>query len=90
MKLLDITRKPICCRACFKDFNPSFARLLLEKEPLLCDECISNIKKELVIKDTFGIKTIFLSTYDGIMKNWLMNSKLSLSRIFGVALWLKG
>lgn len=75
MKLLEITRKPICCRACFKDFNPSFARLLLEKEPLLCDECISNIKKELVIKETFGIKTIFLSTYDGIMKNWLMNFK---------------
>lgn len=75
MKLLDITRKPVCCKACFKDFTPSFSRMLLEKEPFLCDECISEIQKELVVKDTFGVKTTFLSNYDGILKNWLMNYK---------------
>ncbi len=86
MKLNDITEKRIYCKSCMQEIRTSPIRYLLENDVVLCDECISEIKKEMVIKETFGIKCMFLSKYDGIMKSWLMNFKeygdIELSRCF--------
>lgn len=75
MKLKDITTKPIYCKSCMNEVKSSQFRYLSERKLLLCDDCISQIKKKMSIKDVFGIKTMFLSEYDGIMKSWLMNFK---------------
>lgn len=75
MKLKDITAKPVFCRACFKEYYPSPISRLIFKEQWLCDECISKIIKKLEYKKVNDIKTLFLSDYDGILKNWLMNFK---------------
>lgn len=75
MKSTDTIEKPIYCKACMKEIKTSPFRLLAEKEPLLCDSCISQIKKKLEIRECFGIKVLFLSEYDDFFKNMLMNYK---------------
>ncbi len=50
-------------------------RHLLEKEPLLCDECLSQIKTKFIFRNVFSTRVFFLSDYDGIYKTWLMNYK---------------
>lgn len=50
-------------------------RHLFEKEPLLCDDCLSQIKMKLIFRNVFSTRVFFLSEYDGIYKTWLMNYK---------------
>lgn len=75
MKSIDIIRKRVYCKSCFKPFNVSPIRKLIERNPFLCDECISLVNKKLEVKNIIGIKTFFLSDYDGQLKRWLMNYK---------------
>jgi competence protein ComFC len=58
-----------------EEMHLSPVRVLIENKPLLCDECISQLKTKLEVKNINGIKILFLSEYDGIMKTWLMNFK---------------
>ncbi len=75
MKSIDIIRKPIYCKSCMKEIRISPIRHLIEKEPLLCDECISQIKMKLVFRTVFSTRIFFISEYDGLFKTWLMNYK---------------
>jgi predicted amidophosphoribosyltransferase len=63
------------CKSCFKEITLGPLRSLVEREPILCDDCISKIDVKLVVKKIHGIRTICLSAYDGLMKRWLMNYK---------------
>lgn len=63
------------CLSCCQPFTPSPIREILEGTPRLCDECLSKIVIKLEERNTFGFKTLFLSSYDGIYKTWLMNFK---------------
>lgn len=75
MKLTDTIEKPIYCKVCMKEMKLSPFRLLLEKEPYICDECLSQIVKKMEFREMFGIPTLFLSNYDGLLKSMLMNFK---------------
>lgn len=75
MKFTITTEEPIYCKSCFEQIKLNPARRFLEKKPLLCDKCIFQIEKKLEYRDTFGIKTLFLSNYNGLMKEWLMHFK---------------
>jgi len=75
MKSIGPTREPTYCKSCFKAFYPSPYRILLEGAPLLCDDCVSSISKEVAFRNFQGTRILFLGYYDGIMKTWLMNYK---------------
>lgn len=75
MKSKDTIEKHIYCKACMKEMKVSPIRNLLERDPLLCDECISEIIKKLEIRRIFDIPILFLSEYDGYLKSLLMNYK---------------
>lgn len=75
MKSKDITEKPIFCKACMKEMKLAPIRWILERDPLLCDDCISIIIKKLEMKKVFDINILFLSEYDGYLKTLLMNYK---------------
>ena len=75
MKLKNAIVKPCYCKACFSLFYPSPLRQLIEREPLLCDSCISKIEKKLDVVKISNVNVLFLSRYDGLMKSWLMNYK---------------
>ena len=74
-KYNDTTSKEIYCKSCFEAIHLSPIRRAIEKNPLLCDKCISKIEKKLVIRKFEGIPILFLSNYSGIMETWLMNFK---------------
>lgn len=75
MKFIPTTEEPIYCRACFQRINASPIRLFLEPHPYLCDTCIQQIEKKMEWRKSFGISTLFLSDYQGIMKGWLQQYK---------------
>ncbi|MFA6829571.1 MAG: phosphoribosyltransferase family protein [Bacilli bacterium] len=66
------------CTSCLQEFSTTPIRGIIEKEPFLCDECISQIKIRLEHHLLFGIDCLFLSEYDGIIKKWLMDYKENL------------
>jgi predicted amidophosphoribosyltransferase len=68
-------KKPIYCKSCFQEIRLSPLRSLTEENPLLCDDCISQIEVRLETVDFAGIKVLMLSSYSGILKTWLMNYK---------------
>ncbi len=72
---MNTTENQAFCKSCFKDLHLSPFREFIENEPLLCDECISQIKVKMEIRKIANIKVLFLSDYDGILKTWLMNYK---------------
>jgi len=63
------------CKSCIKEIKLNPARYLLERKPLICDECISSIDTKLEFRKAFDVETLFLSSYSGIIKQWLMNFK---------------
>ncbi len=63
------------CKSCFNPLSLPPYRRMIEGKPILCSSCISQINIKLVIRKVGGIKVLFLSDYDGIMKTWLMNFK---------------
>lgn len=62
---MDIIEKPILCKACFQKFYPSFYRKVMEREILLCDECLKGVEMLLEEEKFFDSKVLFLSTYQG-------------------------
>ena len=68
---MDIIEKPILCKACFQKFYPSFYRKVMEREILLCDECLKGVEMLLEEEKFFDSKVLFLSTYQGKIKKWL-------------------
>ena len=75
MKSIVTTKEVIYCKSCFKEISLKSLRYLIEKKPLLCDDCISNISTKLEERNINGTKILFLSSYSGLMKQWLMNFK---------------
>ena len=75
LKFIDTTKKPVYCKSCFKEIKTSYFRNSVELEPFLCDECLSKINPKIVIRKIENIKVMTLSTYDGIMKQWLIDYK---------------
>lgn len=63
------------CLTCFKKFSVVTLRNLFEKRPLICDECLHEIKNDIHRINLKGINILFLSHYESIMKSWLMNYK---------------
>lgn len=72
---IEPTKKPIYCKSCFKEIHLKPYRALLEREPLLCDECLNQLETELSVRKIDGVECLFLSNYGGIMKTWLMHYK---------------
>ena len=72
---MDITRKANYCKICFTRFYPSTIREIIEGDPLICDNCISKIIKKLETRKIKGTKITFLSEYNGLLKDMLMNYK---------------
>ncbi len=75
MKSKNITRESHFCKSCFKEIRLTPIRSFIEREPILCDDCLSSVIKELASEEMFGIKVISLSRYDGIIKRWLFSYK---------------
>lgn len=75
MKLNDTILKPTYCKGCLNKFTPSPMRYLIEQNPLICDECIKKITKDIHIEKHYDVKILFLSTYDCVLKDFLMNYK---------------
>jgi len=63
------------CLSCFKTFLPAPVRLLLEPEPLLCPECLAQIRSSLSWKKVGPVRVLFLGPYEGMMKDWLYRYK---------------
>lgn len=63
------------CLTCFKKFSVVPLRQLVEKSPLICDDCLQKIKNDVRRVNIKGINILFLSHYESIMKSWLMNYK---------------
>lgn len=72
---MNTTRNPVYCKSCFAEIKLAPCREMIENNPLLCNDCISKINAKLEIRKIFNTEIIFLSTYDGLMKTWLMNYK---------------
>ncbi len=72
---MSTTKNQVYCKSCFNTLSLPPYRRLIEKRPLLCNTCISQINIKLEIRKVNDIKVLFLSDYDGIMKTWLMNYK---------------
>lgn len=66
------------CKACFQPIRTKPIRSLIEKEPLICEECLSKIDVRLNWRRHFGISVLFLSSYECILKDWLFQYKESL------------
>ncbi len=75
MRFIGPTSKQSFCKSCFKEFRAPPYRRIWEKEPLICHDCLSQLKNELSFRKVEGINVYFLCFYDGIMKQWLMNYK---------------
>lgn len=63
------------CLSCFEEIKSSYIRRLFEKDIKLCSKCIEQIDVNIKLLKVDGNKILFLSTYDGILKSWLMNFK---------------
>lgn len=63
------------CKACFEAFKPSVTRGIFCGKNLLCKKCISSIIYKLEWSKYEGVKTLFLSDYDGVLKSWLLRYK---------------
>lgn len=63
------------CLNCFKKRRTSPYRLWLEKEPILCDDCLKQIEKDIVWRNHYETDILFLSKYDGLMEDRLMRYK---------------
>ena len=59
MKSETATEKPLCLY-CLRPFEASPIRRIIEKDPLLCDECLSQIEYCEKIRKIDGINTLFL------------------------------
>ena len=68
------TEKPLCLY-CLRPFEASPIRRIIEKDPLLCDECLSQIEYCEKIRKIDGINTLFLFKYKGLMKEALIQYK---------------
>lgn len=69
------TEKPVYCRACRKDIHLDYCRLLFEKSPVLCDECLSKVIVKCEKRKIKNVDILFLSEYDGFLKQMLMEYK---------------
>lgn len=63
------------CLNCLKKRRTSPYRLWIEKEPILCDDCLKQIEKDIVWRNHYETDILFLSKYDGLMKDRLMRYK---------------
>ena len=63
------------CKICFKDFSLTMPRRLIECQTHICDECFNKLTGSLSIDKINGTKIMFLSKYDGLYKQMLMNYK---------------
>lgn len=75
MKFPDITKKQTYCRVCMNEFKIKPIRGILERNPMICDNCISDIRMKLGIQKIKDINVLFLSEYAGLLKQMLMNYK---------------
>lgn len=63
------------CLNCLKKRSVSPLRKRIEKEPVLCDDCLHSLKKDLVKDSRFNTDILFLSSYDGLRKERLRKYK---------------
>lgn len=68
---MDIIEKPIVCRSCLKPFYPGEYRKLMEKEIILCEECLQGVEVLLKKEKFHGVEILYLSTYSKKIKEWL-------------------
>lgn len=69
------TDEPTFCKSCFQEIHLAPFASLAERKPILCPDCLKKLDIRLETREHFGIKILFLSSYDGLMKQWLMNFK---------------
>lgn len=63
------------CKSCFQKIKSNPCKELIEREQILCQDCMDKIESNFVRKTIDGIDILFLSNYDGLLKEWLMNFK---------------
>lgn len=74
MKSEPTTEEPLC-RNCLKPLRVGALRHLLERDPCLCDECLSQLDFELERHDFKGIKVFFVYRYSGLIRDILLRYK---------------
>lgn len=75
MKFQITTKKPIYCKVCFKEIRFDPLRYILEDDFCLCSDCLYKVQKKLSYRKVSNINVLFLSSYDSIMREWLLQYK---------------